>query len=67
MPTRSNPIPRNLYDEFASYLDYAFNSDKSDGGWFQTLEDDARRFMEEHNIMGNPNDAVNQFLRRGSQ
>ena len=60
----SKPIPTELYAEFEGYMDYAFNTDLPDGGWFQMLQDDAQRFMEEHNLKGCPNDAVHQFLRQ---
>lgn len=68
MPTRSNPIPKSLYAEFIGYMDYSFTSDLPDGGWFQMMYDDAKRFMEEHNLKGCPNAAVNQlFLLRSDE
>lgn len=61
--SNQNPIPRKLHDEFVGYVSGADAGDAPDGAWWAMLENAAEQFLENHNLHGDSNEAVHQYLR----
>ena len=58
----SRPIPKRLRDEFVAFMEAHDDNDLPDGAWFARLEEGACEFLETHNLRGDQNDAVHQYL-----
>lgn len=57
-----NPIPASKRDEFIAYMDAHDHDDLPDGAWFAVLGEAADRFIREHRLRGDSDDAVLQYI-----
>lgn len=55
-------IPQRLMPEFLAHMEAHDLEDLPDGAWFAVLTDAAEAFLRKHNLRGDSNDAVFDYL-----
>lgn len=57
-----NAIPKQLHGAFVGFMDAYNDDDLPDGAWFAVLEGAALRFINDHDLDADENDAVHEYL-----